>query len=279
MSFGYRTLITHFDTTPRAGRRLTLAAHLAESFEAHLSAIYCVMSPLYTEPFVSDGGAFIAQELIRFQDRKDDEARARFDDISRQTARPIEWCHANGDPASVVNEYGRCADLIVLGQYDPDQANDTTPDFIGRVILGSGRPVLVVPYAGDFKTIGKRPMVAWNGGREAARAVSAAMPLLRRADMVQINAFDVRSSRGARGDLPGADLATFLSRHGVKANVSTSTGHDVDVGNQMLSRAEDENIDLIVMGGYGHSRAFEFIMGGTTRTLLESMTVPVLFAH
>lgn len=279
MSFGYRTLLTHFDTTPRSSKRLMLASSLAESFEAHLTAIYSVMSPLYTEPFVSDGGAFIAQELIRLQQRKDSEARARFDEVSRQSGRPIEWCQADGNPAAVVNEYGRCADLIVLGQYDPDQANDITPDFIGRVILGSGRPVLVVPYAGDFQSIGKRPMVAWNGGREAARAISAAMPLLRRAEMVQVNAFDVRSNRGAQGDLPGADIATYLSRHGVKANVSTSTGRDVDIGNQMLSRAEDENIDLIVMGGYGHSRAFEFIMGGTTRTLLESMTVPVLFAH
>lgn len=279
MSFGYKTILTHFDSTPRAPVRLGIAAQLADDFEAHLACVYSVMSPLYTEPFVAEGGAFVAQELIRFQERKDAEARDRFDQASRALGRPIEWRTATGDPAAVVNEHARYADLVVLGQYDADQANDTTPDFIGRVILGSGRPVLVIPYATDVKTLGKRPMLAWNAGREAARAVSAAMPLLRRADIVQVNAFDARAGRKGHGDIPGADIATFLARHGVKANVSSTPGHEIDIGNQILSRAEEENIDLIVMGGYGHSRAFEFIMGGTTRTILESMTVPVLFAH
>jgi nucleotide-binding universal stress UspA family protein len=92
-------------------------------------------------------------------------------------------------------------------------------------------------------------------------------------------AFDARAGRGGHGDIPGADIATYLARHGVKANVSATNARDMDIGSQILSRADDDGADLIVMGGYGHSRAFEFIMGGTTRTLLASMTIPVLFAH
>jgi nucleotide-binding universal stress UspA family protein len=279
MSFGYKTILAHFDSTERAPRRLQAAATLAETFDAHLAAVYSIMSPLYSEPFVADGGAFVAQELLRFQERKDAEARASFDKALGALGRPVEWRAASGDPATVIIEHSRYADLIVLGQYDEDATNDVTPDFIGRVIMGTGRPVLVVPYAGGIGSIGRRPMVAWNASREAARAVSSSMPLLRAADEVQVTTFNARAGRGGHGDLPGADIATYLARHGVKANVSGTTSKEVDIGNQILSRADDFQADLIVMGGYGHSRAYEFVMGGATRTLLEAMTVPVLFAH
>jgi nucleotide-binding universal stress UspA family protein len=279
MSFGYKTILAHFDSTERAATRITAAARLGDAFDAHVVALYSIMSPLYSEPFVADGGAFVAQELLRFQERKDTDARAAFERLQPALGRPVEWRTDAGDPASVVNEHGRYADLIVLGQHDDDQANDTTPDFIGRVIMGSGRPVLVVPYVGEFPTIGERPMIAWNASREAARAVSSALPLLRRAKEVQVTTFNARPGRGGHGDVPGADIATFLARHGVNANVSGSTSREVDIGNQILSRADDFQADLLVMGGYGHSRAFEFVMGGSTRTMLESMTLPVLFAH
>jgi nucleotide-binding universal stress UspA family protein len=279
MSFGYKTILAHFDSTERAPRRLQAAAALAEAFDAHLASVYSIMSPLYSEPFVADGGAFVAQELLRFQERKDAEARAAFDRFVPGLGRPVEWRAAAGDPATVVNEHARYADLVVLGQYDADAANDVTPDFIGRVIMGSGRPVLVVPYAGEIGPIGRRPMVAWNASREATRAVSSSMPLLRRADEVQVTTFNARAGRGGHGDVPGADIAAYLARHDVRANVSGTTSREVDIGNQILSRADDFQADLIVMGGYGHSRAYEFVMGGATRTLLEAMTVPVLFAH
>jgi len=279
MSFGYKTILAHFDATDRAGRRLQAAAKLADAHDAHLVALYSIMSPLYSEPFVADGGAFVAQELLRFQERKDSEARAAFDRLVPTLGRSVEWRSETGDPAAVINEHGRYADLIVLGQYDDDAANDVTPDFIGRVIMGSGRPVLVIPYTGEFETIGRRPMVSWNASREAARAISSAMPLLRRAEEVQVTTFNARAGRGGHGDIPGADIATFLARHGVKANVSGTSSKEVDIGNQILSRTDDFQSDLLVMGGYGHSRAYEFVMGGATRTILESMTVPVLFAH
>jgi nucleotide-binding universal stress UspA family protein len=279
MSFGYKTILAHYDSTDRAAKRVHVAARLAQQFDAHLAAVYSIVSPLYSEPFVADGGAFVAQELLRFQEKKDQQARESFDQLSATLGRPIEWRTDAGDPASVVCEHGRYADLLVLGQYDEDQANDVTPDFIGRVILGSGRPVLVVPYAGEFQTVGKRIMVPWNASRESARAVSSAMPLLKAADEVQITTFNAKPGEGGHGDAPGTDVATYLARHGVKAIVSGSVSKEVDVGAQILSRADDFGTDLIVMGGYGHSRAFEFVMGGATRAILSSMTVPVLFAH
>jgi len=279
MSHGYKTVLVHYDSTARAAKRLTLASRIADDFEAHLVAAYSIVSPLYSEPFVADGGAFVAQELLRFQERKDAGAKMSFEQTVARLGRKVEWRTSVGDPAAVINEQARYADLIVLGQYDRNDVNDVTPDFIGRVLMGSGRPVLVVPFAGEFSAMPSRPMIAWNASREAAHAVTEALPLLQRAKEVQIAVFNARAGRGGHGDVPGADLATFLARHGVTSTVSASGLSDVDTGNQILSRAADFQSDLIVMGGYGHSRAYEFVVGGSTRTLLESMTVPVLLSH
>ncbi len=275
----YKTIVCHFDSTPRAVKRLQFAARVADRFDAHLLALYSVMSPLFSEPFVADGGAFVAQELLRYQERKDAEAKAAFDAIASGLARAAEWRSEGGDAASVVTEHGRCADLVVVGQYAEDQANDVTPDFIGRVMIASGRPVLVVPYAGEFQVVGRRVMVAWNASREAARAVTGALPLLKQADEVHVVSFNPNPGEEGSDAAPGADIAVFLARHGVTAVVSTSSSRESEIGEQMLSRASDFAADLIVMGGYGHSRAYEFVMGGATRTMLQSMTTPVLFAH
>ncbi|MFZ9408466.1 MAG: universal stress protein [Burkholderiaceae bacterium] len=279
MTHAYKTLLTHFDSTPRAEIRLRLAARLAADFEAHLCVTYTVLSPMYAEPFMGDGSAYMAQEMLKFQDRRDHEAKARFDAVATSIAVMPEWRKEEGDPVSVMVQHSRYADLMIVGQHIVGQANDTTPEFVARLILGSSCPVLVVPYAGSFDDLGKRPLLAWNASRESARAASAALPLLQRAASVQVVSFDARPGQGGHGDLPGADIATWLARHQVKTTVSTTRAHDVDAGNQILSRAADENSDLIVMGGYGHSRAFEFVMGGATRTVLSAMTVPVLFAH
>lgn len=279
MSHGYKTILVHYDSTPRAVKRLTLASLIADEFAAYLVAANSIVSPLYSEPFVADGGAFVAQELLRFQELKEAGAKTRFEQTIASLGRKVEWRTSVGDPAAVINEQARYADLVVLGQYDRNDLNDVTPDFIGRVLMHSGRPVLVLPFAGEFTAMPSRPMIAWNASREAAHAVTEALPLLQRAKEVQIAVFNARAGRGGHGDIPGADLATFLARHGVTSTVSASGVSDLDTGNQILSRAADFQSDLIVMGGYGHSRAYEFVVGGSTRTLLETMTVPVLLSH
>ena len=153
------------------------------------------------------------------------------------------------------------------------------PGFANEVLLACGRPVLFVPYAGRFAQVGKRVLIAWNASREAARAVGDALPLLARADTVDVVAFDPDSTASDHGEVPGADIGLFLARHGVKVSVARQSGTGIDVGAQILSRAADNGSDLIVMGGYGHARLREFVLGGATRTLLESMTVLVLMSH
>jgi len=122
-------------------------------------------------------------------------------------------------------------------------------------------------------------MVAWDGGREAARAVSDALPFLRRAQSVEVAVFDPERAAQRHGEQPGADIGLALARHGVKVQVARQSGAGFDVGAQILSRAADTSADLIVMGGYGHARVRELVLGGVTRTLLEAMTVPVLMSH
>jgi nucleotide-binding universal stress UspA family protein len=139
--------------------------------------------------------------------------------------------------------------------------------------------VLLVPYAGRFPAVGRKVLIAWNAGREAARAVVDALPLLARASTVHVVSFNPEKGGADHGAVPGADIAQFLVRHGIKVVVHRQNNGGVDVGNQILSRAADLEIDLIVMGAYGHARMREMVLGGVTRTLLETMTVPVLMSH
>jgi nucleotide-binding universal stress UspA family protein len=139
--------------------------------------------------------------------------------------------------------------------------------------------VLVVPYAGRFGECGRRVLVAWNASRAATRAVNDAMPLLARAETVTVLCIDPAADGRAHGETPGMDIAVHLARHAVKARVETTVSGGIGVGNALLSRVSDIGADLLVMGAYGHARVRELLLGGATRTILESMTLPVLMSH
>ena len=176
--------------------------------------------------------------------------------------------------------HARYSDLAILGQLDPDRAQpEATGPRPEQVVLASGRPVLVVPYAGHFDKLGRRVVIGWNATREAARAVGDAMPLLAAAEVVTVLTIDAREAPRGHGELPGADISRHLARHGVKAQVEQTVLADLSVGDVLLSRAADLGADLLVMGAYGHSRFRELLLGGATRTLLQSMTIPVVMSH
>jgi nucleotide-binding universal stress UspA family protein len=148
---------------------------------------------------------------------------------------------------------------------------------IEAALFDSGRPVLVIPYIQreGFKL--DRVMVCWDGSRSAARAVADALPLLVRAKQVEIV---LVSSEPAKSDeIPGADIAHHLARHGLKVELRRIVSADVDATNMLLSHAADIGSDFLVMGGYGHSRLREFVLGGVTRGMLASMTLPTLMSH
>ena len=189
------------------------------------------------------------------------------------------------EPASVgVPREGRCADLIVAGQDDPKDPDSYLGDFFPEnLVLSCGRPVLLVPNAGNERSTGGRVLVAWDGSREATRAVHDALPFLRAAastTILTVNGMHAGRDDDERIRLPGADIATVLARHGVQVEVAdTETGAGGSVGEVLLSQVADGGVDLLVMGAYGHARWRELMMGGATRTILKSMTVPVLMSH
>ena len=195
----------------------------------------------------------------------------------------IERRHVEDETGASLCLEGRYCDLLVIGQNDPDEtvASQYT-DVQDYVLLHSASPILFVPFAGQFAAPGKRIVVAWDGSIQASHAISGAMPFLIQADIVQIVVFNAKHPPFRHGALPGADIALYLARHGVNAEVSvqiTATDTYIDIGNALSADLVDFDADLLVMGGYGHSRFREKLFGGVTRTLLKSMTVPVLMAH
>lgn len=279
----YKDLLVHIDSSEHCNARLALAVALARRFDAHLSGLY-VMPSLEISPYIADQfptTALEAAQTLIAQQRED--AKAMFAATTGPLGDKAEWLEKRGDRFDRIEALRRaayCADLAILGQADPeDGAEDGGSYLREQVVMGSGRPVLLVPYAGNFATLGERVLVAWNASAQAARAINDALPLLKTAKRVVI--LTINPEDGNRGDsgAPGADIARHLTRHGIEAEPTHIIDHDVDVADLLLSRVTDEAADMIVMGVYGHSRLRELVLGGVSRALFAHMTVPVLMAH
>src|SRR5262249_26126145 len=256
------------------------AVSLAAEFKANLTGIAFRFNPIV--PVMLDMYG-IPPEIIESQ-RADAEkavkaAIARFEETARSAgvvaqARSLEAAAA--EAPGTLTDIARRFDLCMLGQPQPDDMT-LGSQFIEAVLFGSGRPILIVPYIQTAPLKLDRVMVGWDGSRSAARAVGDAMPLLAKAKMAEIV---MVSAEAAKSDeLPGADIAHHLARHGTKVEVERIASSDVDAANVILSRAADTSADLLIMGGYGHSRMREFILGGVTRAILASMTVPTFMSH
>jgi nucleotide-binding universal stress UspA family protein len=272
----YKTILVHVDDQPRRAERLNLAFEIAGRFDAHLVALFALDAARIPSYALAEAGPVVREIEARRRGEAARAAEAEFRRAERPGSVAPEWRVSSQDAFAAVRLSARYADLVILGQPEPEQM--AARAFAEEVLLSAGRPVLFVPYAGRFRDVGKRALIAWNASREAARAVSDALPLLAQAQSVEIVAF-CPENEGDHGDIAGADIALFLARHGVKAAAARQCAPDIDVGSQILSRVADSNADFLVMGGYGHSRLRELALGGATRTVLDSMTVPVLMAH
>lgn len=274
----YKTILVHLDHHPRSTERLGLACSLADEFDAHIVGLFASGLQRLPSYALAEGGPLLRDMLEKRNAEVAAEAERRFRDVARRNGGRAEWRSTQSDAASAMRLSARYADLVVAGQPEATDEGDLR-GLADELVFSAGRPVLFVPYAGRFPALGKRVLVAWDGGREAARAVTDALPLLRRADAVEVCAFDPEKRQRSHGEQPGADVGLYLARHGVKVTVARQSGAGYDVGAQILSRAADTGADLIVMGAYGHARVREMVLGGATRTLLEAMTVPVLMSH
>ncbi|KZE25866.1 universal stress protein [Crenobacter luteus] len=276
----YKSLLLHVDSGPRAAARVAVALSLAEAFDAHLTGLFVAPSPLNDaglplSPYHSTGGAS-ANPVEASAAR----ARETFENAARQTGfARFEWRQYIGAPIEDLVLNARYHDLVILGQGDPAARVDALPaDFPQTIVLAAGRPVLLIPHSGEFGLPGRRALIGWDGGREACRALTDALPLLARSEHTRVLTIDARPG-GAHGERPGSDVALYLSRHGIQVETMNDYAASVDVGNLLLSNAADIGADLIVMGAYGHSRLREIVLGGATRTVLQAMTVPVLMSH
>jgi nucleotide-binding universal stress UspA family protein len=274
----YKTLLVHVDNGKRSAVRLDIACRLAKLSDAHLIGLHALTVIKLPSYAMVEGGVQVREFHERMLSESAVAAEAMFKQAVKATGvEKVEWRKSRRDAVESVPVHGRYADVIVIGQPNETDASGVEPDFAERLLLAAGRPALIIPYAGDFPTVGTRVLVAWNASREATRALTDAIPILREAKQVDVIAFNPKDA--PHGEVPGADIGLYLARHGIKVSVSQQTADDVDVGNQLLSRAADLDSDLIVMGAYGHSRMKELILGGATRTILNSMTVPVLMSH
>lgn len=275
----YKTIVVHCDANKSASDRVAVAAELAARFGSTLVAVH-PRPPFEVPSFDMGIGAVpLLEAYEKNADADQAEARTTFDTVVKNKKLPTEWRVTDGfaDDALALN--ARYADLLVVGQANDEDLATAPGDLPESIAISTGRPVLVVPHTGAREKPGKVVMLCWNASRESALAASEALPFLKAAERVIVLIVDPHKSSQAHGAEPGADVATWLARHGVNVTIQREAAADTDIGNVILSRAADYGVDLIVMGIYGHSRMRELVLGGASRTLLASMTVPVLMAH
>jgi nucleotide-binding universal stress UspA family protein len=283
----YPTILVHVDDSAQCSARIALAARLALRAGGHLTGaaptgvsrfLYHSMPPEKDDPTLT-----LHLEMLREQART---ALDAFHVQCREAGLASFGASVVDDEAGAgLSLHARAADLLVIGLADPLSTRGAS-DLPAYVISNSGRPVLLLPLSGHFADSGRRVLVSWDGGREAARALQLALPLLKNADEVSIAVFEVASAEHTVADALAADPRPWLLRHGIKASLAV---HAIDrqrrlsrrheVGERLLSLAGEIEADLLVMGAYGHSRFRESLLGGVTRTVLESMHLPVLMAH
>ena len=283
---GFKDILVTLAGAPASESGIGFAVELARGHGAHLVGL-SILEPLDLSPYFAPDSGFMAADVMAEIEEKHRETaqalsakiEASFRAACSRAAISHEWRVAEGDPAEVGVLHAHYADVTITGQIDPGQPPPggwaRLPE---QLALASGRPVMILPYAGRFDTAGRRVLVAWSRTRESARAINDALPILERASHVTVLSINPRRGEDAN-DLPGADIALHLARHGVKAEAASTVADDIVVGNTLLSRAADLGADMIVAGAYHHSQLREALIGGVSRDLLRHMTVPVLMSH
>jgi len=283
-----RDILVVLDGSARSEVVLGVATGLARRHDAHLTG-YCPLEVLMPANLAFALGGYPALTALQgVSNQLEDEALAKAatieagfrDQLLRNELRG-DWQVGRGVVGDAVARRARAADLVVLGQADADhKLPPSARNMIEDVLMNSGRPLLVVPFAGRFDTIGTNVLIGWNGTREAARAMHDALLVIEPSASVTV----LMVERGHAGvepqEMPGADVAEHLARHGLHVSAArTATDGTIADADALLSYASDLGTDLLVVGGYGHSRARELVLGGVSRGLLQHMTVPLLISH
>ena len=278
----YRSLLVHLDESARCEARVDIAARLAREHGAHLLGLAptgVINLPARVTPSATGVPNYLELAQASLNERAAALVQAFKLRVAGSGVASFEGRIDEEDSVISLLENARVHDLVVIGQTDRAPTGLVVePDIPEQVFLHAGTPALVVPFIGGFDSVGSNIVVAWNGSRESARAVHDAMPLLRKARKVHLMCFERASDLRHLTRLQLNDTQHWLERHGVQSHLHQEPVR-IDVGEALLSRLSDLGADLLVMGGYGHSRVTEFLLGGVTRRLLGQMTVPVLLSH
>lgn len=208
------------------------------------------------------------------------DAKDQFDEFARLAGVKSESRLAEiltGGPLDNVLAHCRPTDLVVIGQSNPDKPEPMRELLIETILFESGVPVLLVPYIGSKSFEPNNVLIGWDGSSTATRAIHASIPVLEKADKVTVLVIEKKAN--SQAGQPGAEVANYLARHNMNVTIDVVSNPQTGVADTVLNYVTDNNNDLVVMGGYGHSRMREFLFGGATREILEAMTVPVLMAH
>jgi nucleotide-binding universal stress UspA family protein len=273
-----KDIVINLPTGVKDDHSVAFAISMARMFEAHLAGVAFAYEAISPALFGDDVPVEWIDALRADAENAANGAIARFDEAVGRAGISAQSGRLAATFAGTAELFGRIArrfDLSIVRQAEPE---DRTPEglIIEAALFSSGRPVLVVPYVQRAGIRLDRIMICWDGSAGAARAAADAEPFLKRAKNVEVVVVDERAEEN---ELPGADIAQHLARHRLPIELKRLTAGDLDIGSVLLSHAADSDADLIVMGGYGHSRFREFILGGVTRKILASMPVPTLLAH
>jgi nucleotide-binding universal stress UspA family protein len=279
----FKSILVHLANPGRVSQLLAGALALPHDTETHIVGLYIIPPATFVGVGMpGDPVPLIFDDMRRHFQSKADGVRAAFEAQIAKSGCRAEWRQIDVASSSVLKVLlanARTADIVVAGQADPGGPFSDEMDFPDMLALDGGRPVLIVRYQASMDFTGQRVLIAWNGRREAARAVFDALPILQRATAVRVVAAKASDERFDADDIPAGDICSALALHGVTCEAGIANRSGQHAGDVLLAEAREFAADLLVMGCYGHSRVREFILGGATRHVLSHMHLPVLMSH
>ncbi|WP_265518888.1 universal stress protein [Nitratireductor luteus] len=279
----YKTIVAILQSEADLPRVLDFTLPFAARNQAHLIGLHAESLPIAMATPMGGPAVDYSMEISAEAERRNAELKAAFERKCAAEGVSHEWRgyeNISGDSAISGIESARTADITIAQQNDPDSASNMAAD-VEALVFEAGRPTLLVPYTfrGRLDTPFKKPLVAWNGSKEAARATFDALSLLKEAGAVEVLTIDAEDTASQDGSVAGAAIAEALARHGVEVTLRAEHSGSLSHCDAISNRIADTGSDLLVMGAYGRSRISEFVFGGVTRAMLQTMTVPTLMSR
>lgn len=279
----YKTILVNLNAVERADVLISVGVALARKHQAHLIGLF--VQPA-VNVFPMTGAVELPTEVLEMQGRQYEKLaeniEAKFQAATGSEDFSAEWRFEKSigtQIGSKVVSHAMMADLIVACQGDRFGSADGQAELAERLLMETGRPVLVIPRVGEYEQVGEYVLVSWNASQQSARSAFDALPILQQAQSVKLCWIDPDNAFNRDGEIAGSEMATSLARHDVKVEATHTLSNGMSVGETLLQQTKDQGSDLLVMGAYGHSRFKEYVFGGVTRYILEKMTIPVLMSH